>query len=109
MVSLDPMTGQIARLKVTLTDFEPKVWRRIEVPADAPLTLVHEAIQAAMLFLNYHLFAFEAGRRGQITSYRIPDPYGGLDEVRDVRRERLSSKFDHLNKFCHTCPRLSGG
>jgi hypothetical protein len=36
------------RFKVTLRDLEPKVWRRIEVPATTELVQLHRIIQIAM-------------------------------------------------------------
>ena len=40
------------RFKVTLCDLEPKVWRRIEVPATTELVQLHRIIQIAMGWEN---------------------------------------------------------
>lgn len=99
----DLKTGRIVRLKVTLDWIKPSIWRRIEVPADAPLTFLHEAIQAAMLFENYHLFAFEAGPRRHETRYAIPDPDGDFTPTMDVRRVRLAELIDAgIERFTYT-------
>ena len=42
------MTAAVLRLKVTLNDVEPKVLRRIEVPADIKLDRLHLTLQAAL-------------------------------------------------------------
>ena len=42
------MTAAVLRLKVTLNDVEPKVLRRIEVPADIKLNRLHLTLQAAL-------------------------------------------------------------
>lgn len=55
------MTDQIARIRVTLDDTKPAVWRRLELPLSNSLKTLHLAIQAAMLFENYHLFNYEVG------------------------------------------------
>jgi len=55
------MTEQIARLRITLNDTDPPVWRRVELPLTNSLNTLHLAIQAAMLFENYHLFQFDIG------------------------------------------------
>ena len=39
------MTATVLRLKVTLNDVEPKVLRRIEVPADSKLNQLHPTLQ----------------------------------------------------------------
>ena len=40
--------NRIYRLKVTLTDIEPPVWRRLLVPAEMTLAKLHRALQDAM-------------------------------------------------------------
>jgi hypothetical protein len=67
-------SNQIVRLKITLDDIKPTIWRRVEVPLTTNLLALHEVIQAAMLFENYHLFDFVTGTRGAETRYIIPDP-----------------------------------
>ena len=67
-------SNQIVRLKITLDDIKPTIWRRVEVPLTTSLLALHEVIQAAMLFENYHLFDFVTGTRGAETRYIIPDP-----------------------------------
>jgi hypothetical protein len=67
-------SNQIVRLKITLDDIKPAIWRRIEVPLTISLLALHEVIQAVMLFVNYHLFEFVTGTRGAETRYIIPDP-----------------------------------
>ena len=54
------MTAAVLRLKVTLNDVEPKVLRRIEVPADIKLDRLHLALQAALGWTNSHLFEIRA-------------------------------------------------
>lgn len=60
----------IARLKITLDDVEPKVIRRIEVPASILLSDLHLVIQSAMPWWNYHLYEF----RVRETRWGLPDP-----------------------------------
>jgi hypothetical protein len=59
------------QLRVTLTEVEPPVWRRIEVPANYTFWDLHVAIQDAMGWLDYHLHVF-----------RVLNPVtGGTDEI----------------------------
>ena len=53
-------TGRVYQLKITLKDIKPPVWRRVLVP-DCSLLRLHEIIQAAMGWENYHLYDFEVG------------------------------------------------
>lgn len=68
---------RIARLKIELDDWQPTIWRRVEVPLTASLKALHDVIQAVMPFEDTHLFEFRAG--GQ--RFAIPDPE--WDSLRD--------------------------
>lgn len=50
-------------LDIRLSGIEPRIWRRLRVPADITLLDLHFAIQAVMWWDDYHLHVFEiAGR-----------------------------------------------
>jgi hypothetical protein len=51
-------TTSIYRLKITLRDTKPPIWRRIEVPGNTRLDHLHLMIQAAMGWYNCHLHSF---------------------------------------------------
>jgi hypothetical protein len=73
--------GSVHRLKVTLREVRPPVWRRIEVPSDVTLGKLSGILEAAMGWLGYHLHAFDVAG----TRYGIPDPdwdTADLDEGR---------------------------
>jgi hypothetical protein len=54
----------VISLKVTLRGTRPPIWRRLEVPSQISLELLHDAIQAAMGWDGFHLYAFKiSGRR----------------------------------------------
>jgi len=61
------------QLKVTLQSIRPAIWRRIQVPASITLNQLHEIIQEAMGWSNYHLHLFEIGAM----TYTAP----GMDET----------------------------
>ena len=46
-------------VKVNLHGAKPPVWRRLEVPSAMTLDLVHEVLQAAFDWDDYHLHSFE--------------------------------------------------
>lgn len=76
--------GSVYQLKITLKDISPPIWRRVLVP-DCSLAELHEVIQLAMGWENYHLYDFEAGGE------HYTDP-SGMDELdmEDAGRARLS-------------------
>jgi hypothetical protein len=81
----DPLPGDaILQVNLTLCDVaDPAVWRRLLVPAAIRLDRLHEVIQVAMGWENYHLHEFSAGG----ASYGPPIP--DLEHVRDERRMTL--------------------
>ena len=78
------MSERIARLRIALEDIEPEIWRRVEVPLDLNLKGLHEIIQAAMGWQDYHLFEFAIGDK----AYGLPDP--GWDLGRKVLQAKLA-------------------
>lgn len=65
-----PAGANALRLRITLADIEPAPWRLVDVPASLSLAGLHQVIQAAFGWWDYHLWEF------QITDTRvaIPDP-----------------------------------
>ena len=49
------------RVRVTLEEVEPAVWRLIEVPSDLTLDRLHDVLQVAMGWTNSHLHQFASG------------------------------------------------
>ena len=81
-------TQSVFQLKVTLLDTKPPIWRRVLVDGASTLDHVHEVIQAAFGWWDYHLHEFEVGR----TRYGIPNPDENWGEPpRDERRTRLDA------------------
>lgn len=56
-----PAFGDVFELRVTLREIKPPVWRTVRVPASAPLSVVHDALQAAFGWKNCHLHEFRVG------------------------------------------------
>lgn len=74
-------------LKITLTDTQPAIWRRLIMPADITLLRLHNVIQAAMGWSNSHLHYF-ADKHGKF--YTPARPAGA---VSDGARTQLSAIF----------------
>lgn len=83
---------RIARVRIQLDDWQPAIWRLAEVPLTMTLKALHDVIQAAMPFDDYHLFEFRAGGK----RYAIPNPE--WDSLRDktysAKTMRLGSLVD---------------
>jgi Plasmid pRiA4b ORF-3-like protein len=94
----------VYQLRVSLTDIEPAIWRRIHVWEDTKLPQLHRILQALFNWENYHLHEFVVGRR----VYTEPDPEDNwfgrkiIDE-RDIPlsrlAERVGSEFDYHYDF----------
>ncbi len=86
---------EIVRLNVKLDDVKPTVMRRIDVPIDISLDLLHEIIQAIMPWGNYHGYGFHV----RDTHWGIPPP-PDLDmgyPVRDATKTTLAEALAQPN------------
>ncbi len=94
------MTDQIARIRITLEAMEPAIWRQVELPLSSSLKSLHLAIQAVMLFENYHLFRFDIGE----ASYGIPLDDDWMDPpTRDAANIRLARLVERgVTTFTYT-------
>jgi hypothetical protein len=85
----------VFRLRVTLLEIEPPIWRRIEVPGHLTLLDLHDVLQLVMGWEDCHLFRFEIDGTG----YGVPDLDGDLED-RDADafqlREILRRKGDRM-------------
>jgi pRiA4b ORF-3-like protein len=88
------MARRIFQLTVTLSDIEPPVWRRLQIPAGYTLDRVHRVLQYAMGWRDCHLHSFEIGG----AQYGEPDPDGELalhDEL-DYRLDAVAGAGSRL-------------
>jgi hypothetical protein len=53
--------GDVFELRISLRDINPAIWRRLRVPAAAPLGVLHEVIQVAVGWTDSHLHDFFIG------------------------------------------------
>lgn len=93
-MSAGTVVGGIYQLKVTLSDIAPSIWRRLRVPADASLAQVHEVIQAAFGWWNYHLHQYIVdGQHIGVPDPEYADELPPTKDERDVTlRDLLGSK-----------------
>ena len=53
----------IATIRVTISDINPPIWRRLQVPATIKLPKLHLVLQAAFGWENSHLHEFVVGKK----------------------------------------------
>ena len=95
------MTDQIARIRITLEDLKPAIWRRVELPVTNSLKTLHLAIQACMLFENYHLFRFDIGDAAY--GIRFDDDDAFMVRTRDAANMRISKLAERgITSFTYT-------
>ncbi len=70
--------GKHATIRIDLTGIKPPLWRRIRVPLRCDFAMLHEIIQEAMGWEDYHLHAFEI-REGHRIALRIEQDVPGHD------------------------------
>ncbi len=76
----------VLQVKISLLGTsKPPVWRRLLVPATIRLDRLHDVIQAAMGWEDYHMHAFADGS----TEYGLADPELGHRDERKATLDRL--------------------
>lgn len=94
---------RIVRIRIELEDIDPAVWRCVEVPLTTSLRGLHEIIQAAMLFENYHLFQFDIGDKRYGTPDREWDYGSPTIDAKNIRLgvliERGVDQFSYTYDF----------
>ena len=93
-----PAHNVIVQIKIKLLGVtKPPVWRRVQLRADTRLDQLHEILQAALGWENYHLHAFSFGEE----EFGPRDPDLGLD-FSDERRVTLGELTDIGARFRYT-------
>jgi hypothetical protein len=86
----------IVQIKIKLLGVtKPPVWRRVQLRADTRLDQLHEILQAALGWENYHMHAFSFGDE----QFGVPDPELGFS---DERRVTLGELTDLGARFRYT-------
>ncbi len=80
--------------EVELTGMKPRIWRRFLVPKDATFLDLHQAIQDACGWLDYHLFNFYGKHPYGESIAGSPDDSGMTEyPIPDASQKKLSSYF----------------
>lgn len=88
---------KIFQLKIALKGIKPPIWRRVLVEDSVSFHKLHEIIQRAMGWENYHLYSFEAG------GMEIGNPDEEYDgKIADSRKVRLAQIMREKTKILYT-------
>ena len=79
----------IAILRIELEDIDPLIWRRVAVRRSMTLKAVHRVIQAAMGWLDYHLWEFTAD--GIKYGLLLADDPDWNERIEDAAKAKLSA------------------
>ncbi len=93
----------VYEVRVSLLGAEPAVWRRIRIPDDAHLGLVHMVIQMVMGWENMHLHEFEGGEESERVRYGPIDGDEDSPDVLDEREYLLSDLLREPGDRCLYC------
>jgi hypothetical protein len=78
--------NEIATVRIELCLSDPLIWRQVEVPTSVTLKVLHDIIQAAIGWFDYHLWEFTIGQR----KYGLPmDNDWGTEPRFDAGKVRL--------------------
>ncbi|HXK55056.1 MAG TPA: plasmid pRiA4b ORF-3 family protein [Gammaproteobacteria bacterium] len=82
------------QIRISLSDVEPAVWRRLLLSSSTDLAELHQIIQIAMGWSNSHLHQFTANHQ----QYGVPDTEFG-DSIAPERGKRIGSFLKHENQW----------
>ena len=89
--------GDIAILRIELENIEPLIWRRVAVRTSMNLQALHSVIQAAMGWLDYHLWEFASGddKYGML----IPNDRDWNERIKDVAKTKVSTLLSGVREI----------
>ena len=90
-------SGDIAILRIELENIEPLIWRRVAVRTSMNLQALHSVIQAAMGWLDYHLWEFASGddKYGML----IPNDRDWNERIKDVAKTKVSTLLSGVREI----------
>ena len=95
----------IYRIKVGLRNARPPIWRRLEVPADINLGILHEIIQSAFGWGGHHLHVFETpyGEFGTADAGldHLPEESVTLEQVAPRAQSKIRYTYDFGDDWEH--------
>ena len=111
-----PETPVLFRLRVDLADSHPPIWRRLTLPSNLTLDVLHDVLQTAFGWTNSHLHRFALARdryghetQGILTPYDVEEGDEGvleselrLDQLLAKENDWLHYSYDFGDDWDHT-------
>lgn len=85
------------QIKITIKDIEPAIWRRLRIPGNITFRQLHQIIQAAFGWLDYHLHNFQFDKYVVAISddnYAPGELYGEQLKELDTDKTKINELFD---------------
>ena len=102
------MPKKIFQLKITVKEFTPKIWRRIQVDSDTLLSDLHKIIQTSMGWTNSHLHQFIKNKRLYSLPSEDDDEVGAIDSqgvklsaLLKKQKDRMVYEYDFGDGWIH--------
>ncbi|SDC01305.1 plasmid pRiA4b ORF-3 family protein [Williamwhitmania taraxaci] len=106
------MAKSIYQIQVALVGSKPKIWRRVLIPSDMPLSDVHKVIQTAMGWANSHLHQFVKGKKYYAPVVEDDDSWDDTDSIdyKDILvsdllkavKDKMEYEYDFGDGWEHT-------
>jgi hypothetical protein len=98
----------VHQVKVSLREARPSVWRRLEIPSDLPLSLVHEVLQTAFGWFDCHPHQFETAcgdfgdpAQDGFWSRRSDEGAAALGQVMPTAKDTMGYVYDFGANWRH--------
>jgi hypothetical protein len=98
----------VHRVKISLHGAKPSVWRRLEIPSDLPLSVVHEVLQTAFGWFDCHPHQFgtacgDFGDPAQdgFWSRRADESAAALAQVAPAAKDKVGYVYDFGDDWRH--------
>jgi hypothetical protein len=98
----------VHRVKVGLRGAKPSVWRRLEVPSDLPLGVLHEVLQTAFGWFDCHPHQFETAcgdfgdpAQDGFWSRRADESAATLAQVAPTAKDKVGYVYDFGDDWRH--------
>jgi hypothetical protein len=98
----------VHRIKAALRGARPPVWRRLEVPSDLPLSMLHEVLQTAFGWFDCHphQFATACGDFGDpaqedFWSRRADESTAAIAQVAPAPKDKVRYVYDFRDDWQH--------
>ena len=103
VVKSRPADGKmIYRLKISLDETKPEIWRRVLVPGKLSLEKLHMIIQIAMGWSNSHLHEFEINSKRYINPDHDPDGIDTFPQAFNEKKVKIADVLSKKDRFTYS-------